>query len=720
MDDSSNDPRVGSVLQERYRILERLAVGSMGIVYRAERLLLGRPLAVKFLHASYAADPTFIQRFERETRVMGRLAHPHCVSVIDFGVDGGPYVVMEFVAGNTLRSLLEGGRPPVERAVHITRQTLAGLAHAHSLGIIHRDIKPANIMLMDATGTGDHVCILDFGLATLREAHSADISHSAIVIGTPNYMSPEQSVGGKADVRSDVYSTGVVLFELLTGRKPFTSEDTFELLSMHRSAPIPRLTNVAPDTDFPRGMQEVIDRALAKAPDDRFQTAMEFAAALDKTRQKGREKGRDLPARKVERVRRATRPVPVDDKNESSQPADYRRSLGVARSSAMPAQRRRRGVSLFAAAIALALVGGAAWGGYKLWNSEVGARLRAMIERPPPEAPGSSGALAPASDEPVDTASKGIAPGAKDEGASASEAKSSGAQDEGEPAKQEAAQPEATTDEPAGAEGGAGAEPAGDPSSDPASGSATDSASGEASDAAKGATDPAKGATEPAKGATDPAKGAAEPAKGATEPAKGAATGGAGAVTSQAEEALPDEPPLPAEEREEPVAPVGDAMVDSEPDGAERQSAELDSGPPTDVDTVPEAVALIRAGKRQDAIRALVALRRKMPKSAYVPYLLGNLYFEKGWWTLGMDYYEAAIRQNQLYGGKRILNENVIRALGGKKTRKKAARMFVNSIGRSALPFLRKAARTDRDPQVRDWSGWLVWRLTQLSRKRSR
>ncbi|HKE15295.1 MAG TPA: protein kinase [Kofleriaceae bacterium] len=708
MDDPSNDPRVGSVLQERYRILERLAVGSMGIVYRAERLLLGRSLAVKFLHASYAADPTFIQRFERETRVMGRLAHPHCVSVTDFGVDGGPYVVMEFVDGRTLRSLLEGGRLTVERAALITRQILAGLAHAHELGIIHRDIKPANIMMMDATGTGDHVRILDFGLATLREAHSADISHSAIVIGTPNYMSPEQSVGGKADVRSDVYSTGVVLFELLTGRKPFTSDDTFELLSMHRSAPIPRLANVVPDVDFPHGLQEVIDRALAKAQEDRFQSAMDFAVALDKAI----EQPAAPPSR---RSRHATRPVFPDEREGREtraarearevreEEADYRQSLGVARSGAMRAPRpraRRRRPGLFAAVVALAIAGGAAWGGHAVWHSEFGARVRAIIERPSPRVSRSAKA-GPGAPTPATTG--------QDRATETAEQATGKREPEAPPADEAGARAAPGETERGSSSGGERAEPA---------------AGGGASEE----REPATGAdrTAPPAGRDDGAAGGEAATEGRAPAAAGAVAGaGAAANDKSAGEGegdeVPTEPPLPAEEREEPVAPVGEdsATVDSaEPESAAavKQPA---AGVAPEADSIPGAVALIRAGKREEAIRALIGLRRDQPRSAYVPYLLGNLYFGKGWWTLGMDYYDAAIRSNDLYRGKQILNQNLIRALGSKKTRKKAARMFVNSIGRQSLPFLRQAARGDRDPMVRDWSGWLVWRLTQLSRKRA-
>ena len=167
------DPRIGAILQGRYRILARIAAGGMGVVYKAERIQLGRPVAVKFLHSSFASEREFLRRFETEARAMGRLAHPHCVSVIDFGVEGAPYMVMDFVTGQTLRALLDDGRLPVGRALGIARQLLAGLAHAHGQGIVHRDVKPANIILGEATGTGDHVRILDFGLAKLRDASTA-------------------------------------------------------------------------------------------------------------------------------------------------------------------------------------------------------------------------------------------------------------------------------------------------------------------------------------------------------------------------------------------------------------------------------------------------------------------------------------------------------------------------------------------------------------------
>jgi eukaryotic-like serine/threonine-protein kinase len=233
-----DDPRIGTVLVDRYQILERLSAGAMGVVYRAERLKLGRVVAVKFLHSAFAFSDDFTRRFDLEARTMSRLDHPHCVSVIDFGVADAPFIVMDFVTGTTLRELVAGGPLPPARALAITRQVLAGLAHAHEKGIVHRDIKPANIMLTQATGTGDHVRILDFGLAKLVDA---DQSVSSVVVGTPSYMSPEQASAKKVDARADVYATAVVLFELLTGEKPFHHEQALQLIRMHIEKPPPDL-----------------------------------------------------------------------------------------------------------------------------------------------------------------------------------------------------------------------------------------------------------------------------------------------------------------------------------------------------------------------------------------------------------------------------------------------------------------------------------------------
>jgi hypothetical protein len=206
------------------------------------------------------------------------------------------------------------------------------------------------------------------------------------------------------------------------------------------------------------------------------------------------------------------------------------------------------------------------------------------------------------------------------------------------------------------------------------------------------------------------------------EPAAGEAAASEAASSEGSAEAIDAE--LPAEEQVEPVAPIGEEgrTVDSaEPQTPTeiKRSTEA-AAARASVDSIAGAVALIRAGKREEAIAALNGLRKRSPRSAYVPYLLGHLYFEKGWWTLGMDHYEAAIANSELYRAKRVLNQNVIRALGNRKTRSRAARLFVNTIGAASLPYLRAAARSDKDADVRGWSDWLVGRVIQVSRKRNR
>ena len=272
----------GVVLDGRYKVLEAVAEGAMGVVYRAERLKLGRIVAIKVLHDSLPSELSSRKRFEIEAMAMAKLEHPHCAAVLDVGLhDDKPFVVMDFVSGEDLKSVIAKGPMPVPRALEIMRQVLSGLAHAHELGIIHRDIKPANIILSQKAGLGDHVKILDFGLARLTANQGASLT-TGIVLGTPAYMAPEQIRGTVIDGRVDLYACGVLLFELVTGRKPFHSEkdDPIEVVSMHLKRPPPRLDQLKPGTDF-GALEDIVARALQKSAEDRYQTATEFVAALD-------------------------------------------------------------------------------------------------------------------------------------------------------------------------------------------------------------------------------------------------------------------------------------------------------------------------------------------------------------------------------------------------------------------------------------------------------
>jgi len=272
------DPRIGRVLQSRYRVVSRVAAGAMGIVYRGERVGLGRPVAIKFLQFGAAPPTEMRRRFEIEAKAASRMSHPNCVPVIDFGTEADiPYLVMDFVAGQSLRDLMSSGPLPVPRALRIARQILAGLAHAHAHGIVHRDIKPENILVW-SDAMGEQVQITDFGLAKLD---ALGVSQE-VAIGTPSYMSPEQTLGLPVDARSDVYGAGVLLFELLTLRKPFSGLNPFETMRLQREAPVPAFEDLAPDRLVPRGIEGVVRCALAKDRNDRYRSAVDLAAALER------------------------------------------------------------------------------------------------------------------------------------------------------------------------------------------------------------------------------------------------------------------------------------------------------------------------------------------------------------------------------------------------------------------------------------------------------
>jgi eukaryotic-like serine/threonine-protein kinase len=285
--DSPNppDPRVGAVIQGRYKILALVASGGMGVIYRGERLQLGRAVAIKFLHPWVASQRSFLERFEVEARAMSRLSHPNCVSVIDFGVEDVPFLVMDFVAGRTLRLILETERLAPARALGFVRQILSGVAHAHAQGIIHRDLKPENIIVTDGAGLTDHVRILDFGLAKL---HDGPALTAGMAIGTPAYMAPEQTLEvGVVDARTDVYAVGILLFEMLAGSKPFVSDKLAELIVMQQRQAAPRMSAVAGGATCSDALEAVVAKALAKAPTDRFSSADAMAAALEQVPESG-------------------------------------------------------------------------------------------------------------------------------------------------------------------------------------------------------------------------------------------------------------------------------------------------------------------------------------------------------------------------------------------------------------------------------------------------
>jgi tRNA A-37 threonylcarbamoyl transferase component Bud32 len=282
-----SDPYIGKVVGERYRLLQRIGEGGMGSVYRAEHTLMKKVVALKLLHGELGRVEEMVRRFEREAQSASRLAHPNIISVTDFGraESGELYLVMELVPGCGLDDAIREARYlPVPRALAITRQILAGLAHAHAQGVVHRDLKPANVMLTRAPdGRGeDAVKILDFGVAKMTQAAPGDrpLTQTAMVFGTPSYMSPEQATGQEADGRSDIYACGVILYELLTGKKPFVAGDLVKVLAMQVTARPPAFATAAPEVRVPAALEAVVMRALEKDRARRYQTAQAFAEAL--------------------------------------------------------------------------------------------------------------------------------------------------------------------------------------------------------------------------------------------------------------------------------------------------------------------------------------------------------------------------------------------------------------------------------------------------------
>ncbi|MDR0782162.1 MAG: protein kinase, partial [Propionibacteriaceae bacterium] len=268
------------MLDGRYLLGDQIGEGGMAEVCRARDLRMGREVAVKRLKPDLAKDPHFRQRFLREIQAVSGHRHPNVVAVFDTGEYFDeisqvqiPYLVMELLDGETLSDQLKaGGRFPLTTALEITRSVLAALNHSHQQGVIHRDVKPANVML---PSTGE-VKVMDFGIARIENAET--LTGVTSVLGTPQYLSPEQIEGGKVDARSDIYATGCLLYELITGQPPFSGPTPVLVAIQHLQTPAPSPSQIVPE--LPSLIDEICSKALAKSPADRFQTADQMRAAL--------------------------------------------------------------------------------------------------------------------------------------------------------------------------------------------------------------------------------------------------------------------------------------------------------------------------------------------------------------------------------------------------------------------------------------------------------
>jgi tRNA A-37 threonylcarbamoyl transferase component Bud32 len=275
---------VGQIVAERYQVERRLGEGGMGEVYLARHLLMGRRCALKVMAPALSTNPDALGRFNREATNASRISHPNVCAVYDFGLtaDGLVYLAMELVEGATLAALTADAPMPVPRATALVTQVAAGLQAAHDLGIVHRDLKLDNIMV--TTGERLTVKLVDFGIAKAMEGvgdASQRVTRSGFVVGTPEYMAPEQLAGDSLDGRADQYALALVFYRLVTGQLPFTADSAQETLVQRLTSSPRPLASACPEARFPDGLQAVLDVALARLPRERYATVTDFARALE-------------------------------------------------------------------------------------------------------------------------------------------------------------------------------------------------------------------------------------------------------------------------------------------------------------------------------------------------------------------------------------------------------------------------------------------------------
>jgi eukaryotic-like serine/threonine-protein kinase len=290
----SADPLLGTTVAGRYKVIKLLGEGGMGQVYLAEHSAIEKRIALKVLRAEYAHKGDIVTRFQQEAISASRIKHPNVLDVFDFGQleNGCFYLAMEFLEGNDLADELQRSRVlTAPRALPIAMQICRALSAAHAKGVVHRDMKPENVFLQ-RTGDGEEIVkIVDFGIAQLKpsneEAAAASthrrLTRTGMIFGTPEYMAPEQAVGKHADLRCDVYAVGIILFELFTGAVPFTGETFLGVLTKHLNETPPTMRAVYPDLQISSELEDVVQRALAKDPTQRYQTMTELAQALAAT-----------------------------------------------------------------------------------------------------------------------------------------------------------------------------------------------------------------------------------------------------------------------------------------------------------------------------------------------------------------------------------------------------------------------------------------------------
>ncbi|HPS81929.1 MAG TPA: Stk1 family PASTA domain-containing Ser/Thr kinase, partial [Candidatus Limiplasma sp.] len=322
----------GMVFAERYKLIDFIGQGGMSLVYRAVDIRTGHSVAIKILKSEYNSDKEFLERFQREAQAASLMSHHNIVNLLDVGVEGEfRYLVLEYVSGSTLKEIIQKrGQINTQTAIQITVRILSALQHAHDNGIIHRDIKPQNVLV----NSDGHIKVADFGIARMTNAFT--ISKGDTVVGSVHYSSPEQATGSVVEATSDIYSTGVVLYEMLTGRVPFVGDTPVSVAMQHINTPPPPITDF--NANVPPAVISVVMKALEKNPKKRYQSAREMADAL----QKAREGKEDLNTPQIsDRHPTAGQPQPVAKPRAAAGPRGKGTTTQTARYSAIQKRRKR-------------------------------------------------------------------------------------------------------------------------------------------------------------------------------------------------------------------------------------------------------------------------------------------------------------------------------------------------------------------------------------------
>jgi serine/threonine-protein kinase len=369
------DPYLGTTIDGRYRIESVLGEGGMGVVYLAWHKAIEKRIAVKVLRLDKGRDRSVTDRFLQEAKAASSIGNPHIVDVSDFGSlpDGSAFFTMEWLEGKPLNRVLEEVRPlPVERVVRIGAQIADALAAAHERGIVHRDLKPDNIFLLRRGSNEDFVKILDFGVAKVTNGASK-LTIAGTMLGTPLYMSPEQAEGTAVDSRTDIYALGVILYEMAAGRVPFDGDTLVGILSQHMCAPVVPIRDLSPELSIPPELDKIILRALAKKPEERYQTMADIAGDLRRVGLALGSEGSDDGTNSADAIILTTRDVAPNG------------GLGRRRAGwRMPA---RVGIVMASVALSLAVVGTLALRGCLTRREEAASSIAVLASQHPAVAP---------------------------------------------------------------------------------------------------------------------------------------------------------------------------------------------------------------------------------------------------------------------------------------------------------------------------------------------